>query len=435
MQTMKTNFRVFLIFGVIFAGISFFSSCRDKVFEEISYEANVPVYMDFATFRAAVKREVPRELSQPGKIYYYNNTLFVNEMQQGVHVIDNSNPSSPVNLAFIEIPGNIDIAIRGNILYADSYIDLVAIDITNPLQPVEVSRIEGAFPKVLPAMEAAYPVYGLDFSKGIVVGWEKRVVTETIEKDSFSRRNQICYDFVGAPSLGSSEVGLVGRANGTAGSMARFTLIGNYLYAAHNTALKVFDLTSAPEMSLGGEVQLERVAETIYPFEGRLFLGTTTGMLVYNLENPIIPKFVSVFEHITSCDPVVVSGQYAYVTLRSGNNCNNMVNQLDVVDISSVEHPFLMKSYPFFNPHGLGVDGPLLFVCDGDAGLKIFDKTDPMTIHLHQLAHFDGINSYDVIPHNGVLMMIGSNGLYQYDYTDVTDLKLLSKIPVVKPQP
>jgi len=112
-----------------------------------------------------------------------------------------------------------------------------------------------------------------------------------------------------------------------------------------------------------------------------------------------------------------------------------LVNQLDVLDISSIEHPFLMKSYPFFNPHGLGVDGSLLFVCDGDAGLKIFDKTDPMTIHLHQLAHFDGINSYDVIPHDGVLMMIGSDGLYQYDYTDVTNLRLLSKIPVVKPQP
>ncbi len=434
-QTMKPLTKLILLFiGTVAAGC-FFGSCRDKVFEEFTYEANVPIYVDFATFRASVKNQGPRALNQPGKIYFYNNFLFVSEIQQGIHVIDNTNPAVPVNIAFVEIPGNIDMAIRGNVLYADSFIDLVAIDISDPGQPVEISRVKDAFPNVLPAMDITYPVYGLDFNKGIVVGWEKKEVTEVVERDGFSRRNRVCYDYSGTPSLGSAEVGLVGSANGIAGSMARFTLIGNYLYAAHNTALKVFDVRNTLAIEQANDVQLERVAETIYPFEGRLFLGTTTGMLVYELNNPAKPKFVSVFEHITSCDPVVVSGQYAFVTLRSGNNCNSLINQLDVIDISSVEHPFLVYSMPLYNPHGLGVDGNLLFICDGDAGLKVYDKSDPMNIHLHQLAHFDGIHSYDVIPHNGLLMMIGANGLYQYDYSTVTDLRLLSKIPVLSTKP
>jgi hypothetical protein len=86
-----------------------------------------------------------------------------------------------------------------------------------------------------------------------------------------------------------------------------------------------------------------------------------------------------------------------------------------------------------FNPHGLGIDDKILFVCDGDAGLKVFDATDPMEIHLHQLAHFPDIKSYDVIPMEGVLMMIGADGLYQYDYTNLSNLHLISQIPVVKP--
>lgn len=415
---------------VLFVGVGL-TGCRDRVFEEITYMANVPVYMTFEDFRAAVKQTSPKEMVAPGKIYFYNNYLFINENQQGVHVVDNSNPANPVKIAFIEIPGNVDIAIRGNVLYADSYIDLVAIDISNPQQTVEIDRIEGVFPNVIPTPDEVYPVYGLDFSKGVVVSWEKKEVTEVVERGNFgSKGEMLALNDRGAPMVGSADVSLIGQTTGIAGSMARFTIIDGYMYAVHNTQLKVINISQTPGIALGNALELNRNVETIYPFEGKLFLGTTTGMLVYDLANPATPEYVSVFEHITSCDPVVVSGQYAYVTLRSGNACNNMTNQLDVVDISSVQHPYLVKSYPFFNPHGLGIDGNTLFICDGEAGLKVFDVTDPQEILQHQLAHFPDIHSYDVIPVNGVLMMIGADGLYQYDYTDPTNLRLLSQLQV-----
>ncbi len=427
---MKNSRFIFTITLLIVGAFSVFTSCQDKIYEEITYVANVPVYMDFAEFRASVKRQAPKTLVSPGKIYFYNNYLFINENQEGVHVIDNSNPSSPIFTAFIAIPGNIDISVRGNILYADSYIDMVAIDITDPQNPIEIDRIEGVFPNVIPQLNDAYPVYGLDFEKGVVVGWEKKEVTETIEKGTNYRAESLVFNPIGVPQLGSADVSLIGQNTGIGGSMARFTIVGSHLYAVHNSALKVFNISQTPGMALGTEVQLERTVETIYPFEGRLFLGTTTGMLVYSLDDPAMPSFVSVFEHVNSCDPVVVDGQFAYVTLRSGNNCNNMVNQLDVVDITSVENPFLVKSYPMYNPHGVGIDNKVLFVCDGDAGLKIYDATDPMEIHQHQLAHFPEVKSFDVIPFNGLLMMIGADGLYQYDYSNLTALTLLSRIPV-----
>ena len=63
--------------------------------------------------------------------------------------------------------------------------------------------------------------------------------------------------------------------------------------------------------------------------------------------------------------PVVVEGDYAYVTLRTGSNCGGSLNQLDVVNIKNIEFPILEASYNFTNPHGLGIDNGTLFLCDG----------------------------------------------------------------------
>lgn len=412
--------------------LGMFTSCQDRTYEEITYKANVPIVMGFDEFRSAVKKSAPQDLETPGKIYFKDNYIFVNEFQEGIHVIDNANPAAPLVLNFIEIPGNIDMAVRGNILYADSYIDLVAIDITDPANPVEVDRLENAFPNVLPPMEDySYPVYGLDFTKGVVVGWETRDVTEVVERDnSYGFAKEVSFDDSGVASIGQNEVSFDRSSVGIGGSMAKFTLIGDNLFAMHNNTLKQFNVSTTPGITVGPEVPIGYQVETLFPHGTKLFMGTTTGMVVYDVSNPSSPQFVSVFNHINSCDPVVIEGNYAYVTLRSGTQCNGFTNQLDVVDISSLTNPFLVKSYPMFNPHGLGIDNHILFICDGDAGLKVYNATDPMQIHMNQLAHFADIKTFDVIPFNGIAMMIGSDGLYQYDYTNLDSLKLLSHLPI-----
>ena len=426
---MKTNKSIPVLFMMITAML-FVSGCRDKIYEKITYTANVPVYMDFEEFRGSVKREAPRQLENPGKIYFKDNLLYINEINEGIHVINNVDPAAPQIIAFIEIPGNYDIAIRGNILFADSYIDLVAIDITDPNNPVEVDRLEDAFPNVLPPMERELPVVDLDFTKGVVVSWEEKEHTETIERGGSYNKDFVTFDAMGVTRFGSQEVSFNSTSTGISGSMARFTIFSDYMYSVHNNALKLFNIATIPGISAANSIVLDRVVETIFPYDSKLFLGTTTGMLVYGLANPGNPVFISAFDHINSCDPVVVQGDYAYVTLRSGNECFGFTNQLDVVDISSIENPFLVKTYPMYNPHGLGIDNNVLFICDGDAGLKVYDATDPMEIHLNQLEHFPGIRTFDVIPLGGVLMLIGADGLYQYDYTDLSNLVLLSTIPV-----
>ncbi|HLN52317.1 MAG TPA: hypothetical protein VK212_01330 [Lentimicrobium sp.] len=424
--------RLFSTAGFLFLLVAsgMFTSCEDRTYEERTYMANVPVVMGFNEFRSAVVKKAPQTLVNPGKIYFKDNFIFINEIEQGIHVIDNTNPASPVILNFINIPGNVDMAVKGNILYADSYIDLVAIDISDPANPVEVDRIENAFPNVLPPMEDySYPVYGLDFNKGVVIGWETRMVTEVVEKENQSGFGKVMYDDLGVPTLGGSEVRFSENSAGVGGSMAGFTISDNFLYALHNNALKMFNIGATPGMTTGGELYMEAMVETLFPYENKLYMGTQTGMLIYDISNPGSPTYISNFQHIKSCDPVVIEGGYAYVTLRTGTVCNGE-NSLLVVDVSSPANPFLVKSYPMFNPHGLGIDNKILFVCDGDAGLKIYDATDPQEIITNQIAHFSDIKTYDVIPVDGLLMLIGADGLYQYDYSDLDSLRLISSIPV-----
>jgi hypothetical protein len=416
-----------LIFIMVFS----IAGCTDRTIERITYDANVPIYMAFDEFRASVKKSEAKDINQPGKMYFKDGFLFVNEFAKGIHIINNSNPSNPQKIAFLEIMGNVDMAIRGNILFADSYIDLVAIDISDINNPVEVGRLENIFPEIAPEGDKWYPYCNVDRSKGVIVGWNVKTVTEEREPGSY---NHWFYkgDFLSFDSNSGTRPSWTGGA-GVGGSMARFMLNQQYLYViALPSKLKTIDTEQVDEMTVVDSIDVPRNMETLYSIDNRLFVGTTTGMLIFSIENPQAPRQISSYDHITACDPVVVDGNFAYVTLRTGTMCTNGQNLLEVIDISSIENPFLVKSYPMFNPHGLGVDGNLLFLCDGAAGLKIYDKTDPMQIHMNQIKHYPDFNTFDVIPLNGVLMLVGADGIYQYDYSDPLNIVELSHIQIVK---
>lgn len=106
----------------------------------------VPVYMSYQRLRDAVGVEPPRSPDRIGRLYLYGDYVFLNEKNEGIHVIDNQDPAVPVNVGFIRVPGNTELAIRGNYLYADSYVDLVTLDL-NDLNNVHlVDRQVDIFP-------------------------------------------------------------------------------------------------------------------------------------------------------------------------------------------------------------------------------------------------------------------------------------------------
>ena len=84
------------------------------------------------------------------------------------------------------------------------------------------------------------------------------------------------------------------------------------------------------------------------------------------------------------------------------------------------------------SPSGLGIDNNVLFICDGDEGLRIFDVTDPYDVLQNELTSFSDVIAYDVIPLNDVLMTITDEGLLQYDYSDKNTISLISTINIDK---
>ncbi len=225
--------------------------------------------------------------------------------------------------------------------------------------------------------------------------------------------------------------------NGQGGSMARFSIRENILYVVDNRTLKLFDVENAakPFYLTSRDQYLDEGVETIFTMDSLLFIGSESGMYIYNIKSPALPQRLSFTSHIRSCDPVVAFGNYAYVTLSTNaTRCNRGVNELHVYDISNPAHPVLKKTEGMYSPQGLGVDGKRnrLFICD--RGVKIFDisnSVSPKWIGDLFYTEANGIDAYDVIPRDGLLLLIGKDGFYQFDYSG-EDIQFLSKITVEK---
>ena len=409
------------------------TGCEDKVTETVTYKINEPIFMSTATFRNSVKVTAePQKITSIGKMCFYNNYLYISEPEKGIHIINNTDPANPQMIGFIQLLGNADLAIRNGMLYADSYIDLVWFDVTNPALPELKGRLDSIFPTAMPMIPNNY---GYDYSsiysgksKGIVIGWELKERTEEVTHYTGGwEKGGVLYDGTGiALNSGSGS----SNSTGVNGSMSRFSIYNNYLYSVVNNYLNIFDLSNVIPKKAGADFYIGRNVETIFSYKDNMFMGTPTGMLIYSVKDPVKPSFQSSLSHVYGCDPVVVENDLAYVTVHSGNLCGQTNNELFIVNVSDVKNPKQIVSYTMTNPKGLGIDNGRLFLCDD--GLKVFNVTDPQKIMSNQLAHYSGMDGYDVIPQNNILMMIASDGLYQYDYSDITNIKQISKIPIEK---
>ena len=413
--------------GVFAVAVMVLTGCEDVVHQK--YFMYEPVYTDSVSFRKPAIFGSAKSIDEVGQIYYYNNILFVVENDFGIHFIDNSNPESPNNVGFLEVTGCTGLSIRGNNMYVNSFVDLIVFDISNMNNPVEINRFKDVFPYAMPVMDHNYPIATIDKNLGVVTSWNIVEKKEKVEDNVVVWNNcWNCFqeDFMTINFEASS--GTASTSSGTAGSITKFTIVNNHLYVMDGFSIHPFNISNPAAPTASVPVGVWGNVETLFPYEDYIFMGTPTGMLIYGTENPDYPTFISQLSHARGCDPVVVQNDYAYVTVRSGGPCGGGVDQLDVIDISNISSPVLVGEFELKNPHGLGISGNRLFVCDGKSGLKVFDATNPVNCGDNLLETFENVQATDVIPVNGLLMMIGEDGIYQYDYSDETEVELLSKI-------
>ncbi len=403
------------------------SSCLKDVGKK-QYQIYTPIIETTSSLRAKVKSTAGIDVANAGKLFVIGNYVFLNEKEKGIHVIDNSNPSNPINKAFITIPGNTDLWVSNNVLYANCYTDFLAINIADINNVVTTKVIEDIF------LDVRF-INGYSTSQGsVITGWSVRDTSMEIEiaegQGIWSNGKYITNNWnggvwlSGGPATATNPTGTQSSSTGKAGSMSRFTVVNNYLYAVSNSTLNAIDISNATQPTIANKLSVGWNIETIYPFKDKLFIGSQTGMFVYSLSNPIQPNYISSFSHARLCDPVIADDDYAYITLHAGTFCQGTQNELDVVKISNLSSPTLVKQVNLTKPQGLSKDGNILFVCDDDAGIRVFDAANPENPISLQTIPLNA--AYDIICNNGIALVSAKDGLHQYNYSNTNNIVKLS---------
>ena len=399
--------------SIYFTIVGFFiillSSCNSDDDSNETATFAVPVVKTLSSIRDNVSVMGQRQTNSDGKIYVAENYLFYIAKEQGVHVFDNHNPASPVNIAFINLEGVHDIAVKGNYLYADNFVDLLVFDISDIGNILLVQTIENSI-----VFNPSYPETAEFFDYQIYANQGEIITGYRLE----TRNRPQGQNLILANDATANFESANGNAIGTGGSYARFQINNNALYTIDRYQLNVFNISNPSTTFFDKAVYLNEwfgngQFETLFIQKEFLFVGATNGMYTVDASDEFNPFFVSGFSHATACDPVVVFENTAYITVRGGSTCGAIEDQVNVIDITDISNPTLISTYLLNQPYGLGIKNGVLYVCCGSEGLKVFNAANSTNLTLQ--------NSYssnvtDVIPLDSHLITVGNNQITQYSY-------------------
>ena len=222
-----------------------------------------------------------------------------------------------------------------------------------------------------------------------------------------------------------------------AGQYSRTLIVDDFLYGVDDTDIITYDITDRAEPVLVDRTGVGLAVETIYHHEGDLFIGSRSGMYIYSISRNGTPVRRGDYQYsdlpgleVEPCDPVVAEGNTAYASLYTSDIASDPCGRTQefqtivVLDIENRDAPTLVQTHDTPSPRGMAIDGDLLFVCNNHNGLTVFDVSD--RANFVALDHVDGLNAWDAIANDGRLVVVGATAVKQYDYSDSSDLVLLS---------
>lgn len=226
----------------------------------------------------------------------------------------------------------------------------------------------------------------------------------------------ICYSSCTKDGASADAAG----GTGTGGSLARFTIAGNYLYLADYSTIEVFDINNPQSPVKKASIPVGFGVETIFPYKDKLFIGSRDGMFIYSLANPAKPQLLGSAQHVRSCDPVVANDSIAYVTLKGGRPCGPVEDGLYVYNITNITKPQQTALLKLSTPEGLGLKDSVVFVCRGQNGLSAVNvKVNNSPKVMYTLTDAD---YKDVIPMGDVLICYVATGLLLYDISNLNKI-------------
>ncbi|MCJ8311559.1 MAG: hypothetical protein HRU38_02495 [Saccharospirillaceae bacterium] len=171
-----------------FEGDAAFCNDIDYTFDESNmsnFECVEPVYMSFAAFQSSAKIELldPKRIEQPGKLYAYKNHLYSVDHLKGIAVWE-LNLEQTNQIGYIELPNVTDIAIRNDYLYANSYTDLVQINLNDFNQaPIRIQNVfEVAVDELIPELPNAtyFNRSQVNVENGYIIGYKQAGSNNTV---------------------------------------------------------------------------------------------------------------------------------------------------------------------------------------------------------------------------------------------------------------
>ena len=412
--------------ALLLSSILLFTSCSDDTGTlNVTYFEAEAIYGNLEAIRTQEINETVRQILNPGKIYVAKNLILVGEEENGIHVIDNTNSASPTAVNFISVPGNREFYVNGDYLYAESYYDVVKIDISNPSNAVLAARAENVFADNI-----------LNENGEALLGFTFHEVAREVDENSdlfavISNGNVVYLDFAkNIIPRSAVPASFAGNSNESSGTVNRMTYHTGHVYIVGRYDLNIikdddnFHLVTQRK-NVGDEM------ETIFPYKDKLFIGSRSSMEIFDVSEAANPVHEFRFDHATSCDPVLPKGNAAYISLRTADfsGCPGNTNALVVLDIENLENPEEVDEIQMRSPYGMALIGNHLFVGEGENGITIFDATDPLQLIEYQ--HIEEIEAFDVIEHptrSDLILIAGPNGLEQYIMDDGLRLELESRV-------
>lgn len=316
--------------------------------------------------------------------------LFVSDVGAGVHVYDVNDPANPSLLYTIPLQGNTGNAAVGDVLFASDYTSIKAFHLGSEsyVEVASIDRKQQAPPFNPPAPRS----------------------------NGFG-----CW-------CSSESEGIARPATSSQGSSyATFAVVGGYLYYIDSDDLVALDVSDPIKPREVGRTRVGWEVQTIYPAGEFLFMGGVVGMYIYDRTDPTKPVEVGRLVHARACDPVVVDGVTAFVTLRGAGQCGGVKDELLSIDITDPAAPKLLCETDVPTPYGLASDGGAgrLYVSKGANGFVLFDVSAPD--QPKPIASWVG-ETKDFIWAGSVLYSMTTGEVRVYDVTDPTDPTYVSTL-------
>ncbi|MBN1309384.1 MAG: hypothetical protein JXA18_15800 [Chitinispirillaceae bacterium] len=351
----------------------------------------------------------PTTLSVPQNIWLCDTLLLISDRDNGLMVFSMADPSSGRHITNIPVNRNSGLAASGTTIFANSADSIVAYG----LEPDgKVKRLGGI------RLYSYYPDY--------YIAREPSPLFTCVPPISAQRLAAPLLPFLACSEQPSGGGGRDAGTVNTGGSMAVFAVMDSFLYYVDESNLYTVSISNPSRMVQLSQQSVGWDVETIFPTSRYLFIGGREGMYIYDRSQPSEPVYAGMVSHFRSCDPVVVRGAAAFVTLRSGSSCGGSRDVLMSVDVSDPENTRILKEIDATTPYGLAVGDSLLYVANGWAGFSLYRAANPLDLEI--IAQWSEPAARDFIWDRDRLYLMGMEEVVVYDVADPFNPRELGSI-------